>query len=203
MSEKWDIVDSSGEKMGKLRVRLFPAKESVDLSMDSEDSLTSDLDPTLSSLIFPASTDTEFGNVSFSRALKRKFTELEEISQRLKARLYDITGDANVDPDDEFEHDLNTMAEEEDVPETEGPGTAYAWLGLNEDEKRKYVHTEVTKELFVDVVDGTGDKEVDCITQKRNLANNDINLIQTALAQTAITEGRTIDGESDCQVYDK
>lgn len=45
-----------------------------------------------------------------SRALKRKFTELEEISQRLRARLFDVT----VDPDDEFENDLNTIPDEED-----------------------------------------------------------------------------------------
>lgn len=54
------------------------------------------------------------GGTVFSRTLKRKFTELEEISQRLRARLFDIAGDANVDPDDEFENDLNTKPPEED-----------------------------------------------------------------------------------------
>lgn len=57
------------------------------------------------------------GNASLSRALKRKFTELEEITQRLKARLFDVTGDENVDPDDEFERDLNTEADEEEEEE--------------------------------------------------------------------------------------
>lgn len=51
---------------------------------------------------------------ALSRALKRKFTELEEISQRLRARLFDVTGDMTVDPDDEFENDLNTIPDEED-----------------------------------------------------------------------------------------
>lgn len=53
-------------------------------------------------------------NTALSRTLKRKFTELEEITQRLKARLFDVTGDANFDPDEEFENDLNTNPEEDE-----------------------------------------------------------------------------------------
>ncbi|XP_055320202.1 C2 domain-containing protein 3 isoform X2 [Sitodiplosis mosellana] len=51
---------------------------------------------------------------ALSRALKRKFTELEEITQRLRARLFDVTGNMSIDPDDEFENDLNTIPDEED-----------------------------------------------------------------------------------------
>lgn len=51
---------------------------------------------------------------ALSRALKRKFTELEEITQRLRARLFDVTGDMSMDPDDEFENDLNTIPNEDD-----------------------------------------------------------------------------------------
>lgn len=57
--------------------------------------------------------DSNSGTV-LSRTLKRKFTELEEITQRLKARLFDVTGDANFDPDEEFENDLNTNPEEDE-----------------------------------------------------------------------------------------
>lgn len=49
---------------------------------------------------------------ALSRALKRKFTELEEITQRLRARLFDVTGNITIDPDDEFENDLNTIPDE-------------------------------------------------------------------------------------------
>lgn len=49
-----------------------------------------------------------------SRTLKRKFTELEEITQRLRARLFDVTGDMHTDPDDQFESDLNTLPDEDD-----------------------------------------------------------------------------------------
>lgn len=52
-----------------------------------------------------------------SRTLKRKFTELEEITQRLRARLFDVTGDMHTDPDDQFESDLNTMPDEDDDDE--------------------------------------------------------------------------------------
>lgn len=55
-------------------------------------------------------------NVILSRTLKRKFTELEEISQRLKSRLLDVTAaDDHFDVDDEFENDLNTCPDEDDV----------------------------------------------------------------------------------------
>lgn len=51
---------------------------------------------------------------ALSRALKRKFTELEEITQRLRARLFDVTGNMAIDPDDQFENDLNTIPDEDD-----------------------------------------------------------------------------------------
>lgn len=51
---------------------------------------------------------------ALSRALKRKFTELEEITQRLRARLFDVTADMSMDPDEEFENDLNTIPDEDD-----------------------------------------------------------------------------------------
>lgn len=53
---------------------------------------------------------TTIDDSALSRALKRKFTELEEITQRLRARLFDVT----IDPDDQFENDLNTIPDEGD-----------------------------------------------------------------------------------------
>lgn len=58
-------------------------------------------------------------NIILSRTLKRKFTELEEISQRLKSRLLDVTADDNFDMDEEFENDLNTCPEEDDIDSKE------------------------------------------------------------------------------------
>lgn len=51
-----------------------------------------------------------------SRTLKRKFTELEEISNRLRSRLLDVN-DMPIHLDDEFdefENDLNTIPDDED-----------------------------------------------------------------------------------------
>lgn len=64
-------------------------------------------------LTIDVNADANSGTV-LSRTLKRKFTELEEITQRLKARLFDVTGDVNIDPDDEFENDLNTHPDEDE-----------------------------------------------------------------------------------------
>lgn len=58
-------------------------------------------------------------NVILSRTLKRKFTELEEISERLKSRLLDVTADDDsFDVDDEFENDLNTCPNEDDMEDS-------------------------------------------------------------------------------------
>lgn len=61
-----------------------------------------------------ATAKTAVDDSALSRALKRKFTELEEITQRLRARLFDVTGNMTIDPDDQFENDLNTIPDEGD-----------------------------------------------------------------------------------------
>lgn len=61
-----------------------------------------------------ATAATTVDDSALSRALKRKFTELEEITQRLRARLFDVTGNMAIDPDEQFENDLNTIPDEGD-----------------------------------------------------------------------------------------
>ena len=56
---------------------------------------------------------------SLSRALKRKFTELDEMTQRLRLRLSNVTNDdsdesATDDFVEQFERDINTLCVEED-----------------------------------------------------------------------------------------
>lgn len=55
---------------------------------------------------------------TFSRALKRKFTELDEITQRLRLRLSEVVeddSDASSDVTaDQFDKDINTLSIEED-----------------------------------------------------------------------------------------
>lgn len=104
----YNIMDFSGRCNGQIKVNIQPL-ENVTIYKSLEDGVNFQI---------PLSIDVdcggiEGGNTSLSRALKRKFTELEEITQRLRARLFDVTGDENIDPDDEFERDLNTEADEE------------------------------------------------------------------------------------------
>lgn len=87
----------------------------------------SDNDQQLLSII----TDDDEPNELLSRALKRKFTELDEITQRLRLRLSKVTNEADNDDDnndaecsnnnknndeltDEFERDINTLCVEDD-----------------------------------------------------------------------------------------
>jgi hypothetical protein len=57
-------------------------------------------------------------NELLGRALKRKFTELDEITQRLRLRLSKVTNDesdtSNDEIADEFERDINTLCVEDD-----------------------------------------------------------------------------------------
>lgn len=64
-----------------------------------------------------------------NQTIKRKFTELEDITKRLKARLGDVTDDAHFeDILDEFENDLNTMPDE-----TEAESAEFDWLMMADD----------------------------------------------------------------------
>lgn len=64
-----------------------------------------------------------------SRTLKRKFDELDEITQRLRARLYDVTND---DPDEEFEKDLNTEVDESEESFSNDELGDFGWLKNNQ-----------------------------------------------------------------------
>lgn len=121
LSGYYNIMDFSSRCNGQIKLSLKPM-ENLMQYLDSSTSL-----PVVSSLINPLNIDVgnaEDGSSNLlSRTLKRKFTELDEITQRLKARLFDVTGD---DPDDEFERDLNTAADEMDCDENEQ--IDFAWL---------------------------------------------------------------------------
>ncbi|XP_058833630.1 uncharacterized protein LOC131691335 [Topomyia yanbarensis] len=106
----YNIRDFSGRCNGQIKINITPLENVTTLCQSSNENVNFQI---------PLSIDVECagidaGNISLSRALKRKFTELEEITQRLKARLFDVTGDENDDPDEEFERDLNTEADEAD-----------------------------------------------------------------------------------------
>lgn len=105
-----------------------------------------------------------------SRTLKRKFTELEEITQRLRARLFDVTGDMHTDPDDQFESDLNTLPDEneDDFKLTNDNG-----LGADDFDWSNICTTQ-TATQYVDVANLMN------MTELSSFASNDIDM-QTML----------------------
>ncbi|XP_050094874.1 uncharacterized protein LOC126577366 [Anopheles aquasalis] len=129
----YNIMDFSGRCNGQIKICIKPLEDVQPFKVTGEQQLSNfrlplsiDVDCEPAALGLDASC-----NTSLSRALKRKFTELEEITERLKARLFDVTGDDNdddidggdddgaIDPDDEFERDLNTVATEDDEDDDE------------------------------------------------------------------------------------
>lgn len=122
LSGYYNIMDFSGRCHGQIKLSFRP-KEDLTQVQDSSMSFSP---PIMNPLSIDCNSDD--GSTVLSRTLKRKFTELEEITQRLKARLFDVTGDENIDPDDEFENDLNTVVDENDV---EMPREDFAWLNDN------------------------------------------------------------------------
>ncbi|CRK98440.1 CLUMA_CG011797, isoform A [Clunio marinus] len=126
LSGYYNIMDFSGRCNGQIKLSFKP----LDDLLQYQDSSTSL--PIMQSLMHPLNIDvgsSDDGSNLLSRTLKRKFTELDEITQRLKARLFDVTGDENFDPEDEFERDLNTAVDEMD--EDEGNQQDFAWLKQN------------------------------------------------------------------------
>jgi C2 domain-containing protein 3 len=127
LSGYYNIVDFSGRTNGQIQLSFKPLQD-----IDAFRSPSSPLVP----LTCPLNIDVNCmetssdGSSILSRTLKRKFTELDEITQRLKARLFDVTGDEHFDPDEEFERDLNTTVEDE---EDECVKEDFAWLRKDDD----------------------------------------------------------------------
>lgn len=119
LSGWYNIVDFSGRCNGQIKMSFKPLEDVTQYQseLNSISSCPLDLDVDIEA----------DGSTLLSRTLKRKFTELDEITQRLKARLFDVTGDENYDPDDEFEKDLNT--EVDDMDDEHFKDEDFAWLG--------------------------------------------------------------------------
>ena len=119
LSGWYNIVDFSGRCNGQIKMSFKPLEDVKQYQPEL-----------LSTSSCPLDVDVDIeadGSTLLSRTLKRKFTELDEITQRLKARLFDVTGDENYDPDDEFEKDLNT--EVDDMDDEHFKDEDFAWLG--------------------------------------------------------------------------
>lgn len=135
--EWYNIVDHNGRIHGRLKIKiklLEDLKNLIELNKKNSCSIE-----TSGNSMNWTCNNIDLNNTPLSRAIKRKFTELEEITERLKARLLGVTGDLDNNDDDEsqdedndndhdddekdpilqaqldeFEHDLNTVCEEDD-----------------------------------------------------------------------------------------
>lgn len=106
----YNIVYFDGKCNGQLQLKLKPLQE-----IQHRDVLDTDTEQVPMPML-----DLSLGaDLSLSRTLKRKFTELDEITQRLRARLHDVTSSELISSDDEFENYLNTSVDEVDVQDAE------------------------------------------------------------------------------------
>ncbi|XP_076255909.1 uncharacterized protein LOC143193530 [Rhynchophorus ferrugineus] len=112
----FNIMDFSGKCNGQINIHIDPL-ENVQKTFSNtgcniyEDDYKMQLLPTLT-------TGIEDTNEPLNRALKRKFTELDEITQRLRSRLSEVvqedSEESNDDMAEEFENDINNLCIEED-----------------------------------------------------------------------------------------
>lgn len=130
----------------------------------------------------------------FNRALKRKFTELEEITHRLKQRLSKVTNDDSDISDefvDEFEHDLNTECEETEsisfekmlnnLPENLRPTTS---------SKKSDVDSKNETEMICSSKKQSFDDILNSITQ--NIVSDNSKILKTQSCNTNRSETSTI-----------
>lgn len=116
-------MNFSGKCNGQIKLSIKPLE-----NMETHGQMSSQ---NLNPLTVPLSIevdDNESPSSVLSRTLKRKFTELEEITQRLKARLFDVTGDENFDPDEEFERELNTPVDDMEEEFDDAENCNFGWL---------------------------------------------------------------------------
>lgn len=137
----YNIVYFDGKCNGQLQLKLTPLE-----AIPMRDVLDArEMHLTEEQMHLPLLDLTSLGpDLSLSRTLKRKFTELDEITQRLKARLHDVTSSELISSDDEFENYLNTSVDEVDEEPTEASGDEvdavkcdFDWLGKNLTEMQK------------------------------------------------------------------
>ena len=150
----YNIVYFDGKCNGQLQLKLKPLE-----AIQHRDVLdTAEMEqPEHEKLTLPM-LDLSLGapDLSLSRTLKRKFTELDEITERLRARLHDVTSSDLISSDDEFENYLNNSVDEVDEDEhkdAEETGDVvdavkcddFNWLGNLTDMQRQFV--EIDRQL--------------------------------------------------------
>ncbi|CAH1159661.1 unnamed protein product [Phaedon cochleariae] len=110
----FNIVDFSGKCNGQINIHVTPL-DNLEIHQPRKDDCGCDIRPAAE--VNEVSTSNE-ASESLSRALKRKFTELDEITQRLRLRLSKVTNDSDSSSDgfaDEFEKDISSFRDEDNL----------------------------------------------------------------------------------------
>ncbi|XP_070072112.1 uncharacterized protein [Drosophila takahashii] len=130
-----NIVDFNGRVTGGIEAHVEPIPPSVDTVIDQFEK------------------SVELGHLQLGQAIKRKYTELEEISQRLRSRLVDVTGETlkfpefDVDSaldswqqdgdDDDLAEDFERALRTPTPPDSPTPSTSSAAQNLNKSNGRE------------------------------------------------------------------
>uniref|UniRef100_A0AAR5PKG0 Uncharacterized protein n=2 Tax=Dendroctonus ponderosae TaxID=77166 RepID=A0AAR5PKG0_DENPD len=108
----FNIMDFSDNCKGQIHIKVNP--------LDDLQKLLNPMVQVTSNVKSETATCPKSGDPNgLGRTLKRKFAELDGITQRLRLRLSEVVSDESEDPDtdkaaDEFEHDINNLCVEED-----------------------------------------------------------------------------------------
>ncbi|XP_018571653.1 uncharacterized protein LOC108911249 isoform X2 [Anoplophora glabripennis] len=111
----FNIIDFTGKCNGQINIHIMPLEDISKYTLRKEEcSCNASTENVETKTSKPEDEPSEV----FSRALKRKFTELDEITQRLRLRLSKVTNDDSDSSSDgvaeDFERDINTLCIEED-----------------------------------------------------------------------------------------
>ncbi|GJQ83131.1 hypothetical protein Trydic_g15369 [Trypoxylus dichotomus] len=157
----FNIVDFSNKCNGQIKISVTPL-ENLSRFMRCNTAFSTSIkpNPPISTGINKISQEIPIEKIEeprelLSRTLKRKFTELDEITQRLKLRLSHVTNDesdtSNDELADEFERDINTLCVEDDYDminfEEEGPKaeTQQASHALLQIQNSNFIYTETNQ----------------------------------------------------------
>ncbi|CAH0561232.1 unnamed protein product [Brassicogethes aeneus] len=176
----FNIVDFTGKCNGQINIHVNPLENLSRFQQGSSSSTEALNDFDLFSSL---TNDNNTQGDTLSRAVKRKFTELEEITRRLRSRLSTVTNDesdtSNDDVADEFENDINTLCVEDDFDliNFEEEATKFSLNRNSKDSKEEstlsFASSNAENPSSLDRDLDQGKQKIDNLLQKMSLLTGD------------------------------
>ncbi|CAH1960455.1 unnamed protein product [Acanthoscelides obtectus] len=110
----FNIMDFSGKCNGQINIHIMPLEDLSKYCSNANAAKETKINDNVQTVQPP---DQQEPSELLSRALKRKFVELDEITQRLRLRLSKVTNESDSSNDEmaeEFENDINALCIEDD-----------------------------------------------------------------------------------------